>query len=272
VNSRRVGAASVVPSTDRATITIDPSNGTVTITNGSETRVLASSDPEAFRIVSDAWLRVGWSVKHVYSFAWLGRPVIQLPEDLIRVQEVLFAVQPDVIVETGVAHGGSAVFYASLCRLMGKGRVIAVDVEIREHNRKAIESHPLADLITLIDGDSVSAAVVDRVAAEIKPSDTVFAVLDSNHTKAHVAAELKAYSRFVTPGSYVLVMDGIMGDLCGAERTKNDWCWNNPREAALEFVAGNPDFEIVQPPFPFNEGAVSSPVTYSPSGYVKRIR
>lgn len=107
---------------------------------------------EAFKLLSDLWVKVGWNQKYSYSFSWLGVPIIQLPEDMIRYQEVVSALKPDVIVETGVAHGGSAIFSASLCRLLGKGRVIAVDIEIRPHNRKRIEEHPLSDLITLIEG------------------------------------------------------------------------------------------------------------------------
>ncbi|HDS01576.1 MAG TPA: hydroxylase, partial [candidate division Zixibacteria bacterium] len=109
---------------------------------------------ESFELISRYWVKVGWSMKYPYTFSWLGRPVIQLPEDMIRVQEVLFKVQPDVIIETGVAHGGSLVFYASLCKALGKGRVIGIDIEIRPHNRSAIESHFLFPYITLIEGSS----------------------------------------------------------------------------------------------------------------------
>src|ERR1043165_10147614 len=123
--------------------------------------------PEAFAAISRAWLRSGWDTKYVYGFTWLGRPVIQLPEDLIRVQEVIYRVKPDAIIETGVAHGGSLVFYASLLAAMGRGRVIGIDVDIRPHNRAAIEAHPLAARITLIEGDSILPATVDRVAGGV---------------------------------------------------------------------------------------------------------
>src|SRR6266480_2325826 len=124
--------------------------------------ICAIGSPEAFAIVSRAWLRLGWDVKYVYSFTWLGRPIIQLPEDMIRIQEVIYRLRPDVIVETGVAHGGSLIFYASLCHLIGKGRVIGVDIDIRSHNRAAIEAHPLSSLITLVEGDSVAPATIAK--------------------------------------------------------------------------------------------------------------
>ena len=146
----------------------------------------------------------------------MGRPVIQLPEDMLRIQEVIHVVRPDVIVETGVAHGGSLVFYASLLKAMDKGRVIGIDVEIRPHNRRAIEAHPLAERIALVEGSSIDPAVVDRVAGMIAPNEAVLVLLDSCHTKAHVAAELEAYGRLVTPGSYIVATDGIMHDLAGA--------------------------------------------------------
>src|SRR6185369_4105947 len=119
--------------------------------------------PEAFRILSKLWLRSGWDTKYVYSFTWLGRPIIQLPEDLIRVQEVIYRVKPDVIVETGVAHGGTLVFYATLCKAMGRGRVIGIDIDIRAHNRAAIENHELASYITLVSGDSIAADTIAQV-------------------------------------------------------------------------------------------------------------
>jgi cephalosporin hydroxylase len=229
------------------------------------------SSPEAFAAISRAWLRCGWDNKYVYSFTWLGRPIIQLPDDIIRIQEVIWSVRPDVIIETGVAHGGSLVFYASLCKLLGKGRVIGVDVEIRPHNRAAIEAHPLKEFITLIEGSSVDEIVVGQVRSLIRPADSVMVMLDSCHTKAHVLAELEAYAPLVSVGSYIVAMDGLMGELVGAPRTRPDWSWNNPKEAALEFVAKHPEFAIEEPAFRFNEGTVVDRVTYWPCGFVKRL-
>ena len=228
--------------------------------------------PEAFRVLSRLWLRSGWDMKYVYSFAWMGRPLIQLPEDMLRIQEVLYRAKPDVLLETGIAHGGSLVFYASLFRAMGHGRVIGVDIEIREHNRAALESHELFDAITLIEGSSIDPGVVRSVHAEVSPEESVLVMLDSDHSKAHVRAELEAYHDLVPRGSYLVAADGIMADLVGAPRTREDWSWNNPLEAAREFVAAHADFEIEEPEFPFNEGHVTERVTYWPRAFVKRIR
>ncbi len=242
----------------------------VTVGNGSGAVSYPMDSPEAFAAVSRAWLRCGWDTKYVYSFTWLGRPIIQLPEDMFRIQEVLFAVKPDVIIETGVAHGGGLIFYASLCKAMGRGRVIGVDVEIRPHNRAAIEGHDLFPYITLVEGDSVAPATLDRVKAQLSPEERVFVVLDSNHTKEHVLRELEAYAPLVTPGSYIVAADGIMQDLVGAPRSGADWSWNNPRRAALEFAQQNTDFAVEEPTFPFNEGVVAERVTYWPDAFLKR--
>jgi cephalosporin hydroxylase len=240
--------------------------------SGDDREEFEIGSPEAFRVLSRLWLRSGWDNKYVYSFTWLGRPIIQLPEDIIRLQEIIYAVRPDVIVETGVAHGGALVFYAGLCKTMDHGRVIGVDVEIRPHNREAIESHPLASFITLVEGDSIAQQTVAKVTTQIGPDETVLVLLDSCHEKQHVLEELRAYSTLVTPGSYIVAMDGIMEDLAGAPRSSPDWTWNNPRQAALEFVAENPDFKIEEPPFAFNEGTVTERVTYWPSAFIKRLK
>jgi cephalosporin hydroxylase len=253
-------------------ITIDMENSCLYIGDGAEKKKIQLSDPQAFEILSEIWLRSGWDNKYVYTFSWFGRPIIQLPEDMIRIQEMIYSIKPDVIIETGVAHGGSLIYYSSLCKAMGKGRVIGVDIEIRPHNRQAIEVHPLFSYITLFEGSSTDTDVVGKVKNEILSGDTVLILLDSNHTKDHVLSELKAYSSLVTVGSYIVAMDGIMEKVTGAPRTQPDWIWNNPQQAAFEFVKGNPDFEIVEPPFVFNESSLSNKVTYWPSGYIKRIR
>jgi len=252
-------------------ITIDLENGLVSVKDGELTAHYKLDTPEAFAIISKAWLRAGWDNKYVYSFTWMGRPMIQLPEDMIRLQEVIYSVKPDVIIETGVAHGGSLIFYATLCKAMERGRVIGVDIEIRPHNRKAIESHQLAPLIALIEGNSVDPSVVEQVKARVHPGETVLVLLDSCHEKDHVLAELNAYAPLVTRGSYLVAMDGIKEELVGAPRSQQDWTWNNPKKAALEFVAKNPEFIIEEPSFLFNEGNISERVTYWPSGFIKRV-
>jgi len=252
-------------------ITIDEKNGLVTVEGpqGRQSHPMASA--EAFKVVSDAWIRCGWDAKYVYGFSWMGRPIIQMPDDMVRIQEILYAIKPDVIVETGVAHGGSLIFYASLCKAMDKGRVIGIDIEIRPHNRTAIEAHEMKPLITLIEGGSTDASTVDQVKALIKPGETVLVLLDSNHLKDHVRAELEAYGPMVTKGSYMLVADGVMAQVAGAPRTGDDWSWNNPLTAIAEYVAAHPEFVIEEPAFPFNEGLVTERVTYWPGGFLKRI-
>jgi cephalosporin hydroxylase len=228
--------------------------------------------PEAFEIISRLWLRSGWDNKYVYSFTWMGRPIIQLPDDMFRLQEVIYSVQPDVIIETGVAHGGSLIFHAGLCKAMGRGRVIGVDIEIRPHNRAAIEGHELFPLVTLIEGSSIAPQTVSQVQALVRKGEKVLVLLDSSHTKDHVLAELHAYSPLVAVGSYIVAMDGIMEQIVGAPRTQPDWGWNNPKQAVLQFVVENADFKIEEPAFPFNEGTIKDRVTYWPSAYIKRVR
>ncbi|MBN9511136.1 MAG: cephalosporin hydroxylase family protein [Alphaproteobacteria bacterium] len=253
-------------------LTIDEARGEVRIERpDGSCGTYAMDTPEAFEAVSAAWLRCGWDVKYAYCFTWLGRPVIQLPEDLLRLQEVFWRVQPDVVIETGIAHGGSLIFYAGLFAALGRGRVLGVDVAIRPHNRCAIEAHPLAPRITLIEGSSTDSATLAAVRAQIAPAERVLVVLDSNHTRAHVRAELDAYAPLVTPGSYVVVCDGIMARLAGAPRSAADWTWNNPLGAVEDFLAANPDFVAEEPDFPFNEGRVRARVTYSPRGFLRRV-
>lgn len=252
-------------------ITVDIEQGLVSVEEGGVISTHRLDTAEAFNIISNIWLRAGWDNKYVYSFTWLGRPIIQLPEDMFRLQELIYTLRPDVIVETGVAHGGSLIFYASLCKVMGHGRVVGVDIDVRPHNRAAIESHPLSSSIKLIEGSSIDPVIVESVYSQIEPDERVLVLLDSCHSKAHVLAELSAYSKLVSPGSYIVAMDGIMEKVIGGPRTQPDWSWNNPRQAALEFVQANTRFVIEEPAFLFNEGNVSERVTYWPSAFIKRI-
>jgi cephalosporin hydroxylase len=234
-------------------------------------RTFPIGSPEAFEAISAAYLRAGWDNKYVYSFTWMGRPIIQLPDDAFRLQELIFDLKPDVIIETGVAHGGSAVFYASICKLLGRGRIIGVELELRPHNKTAIESHFLNSLITIVEGSSIAPETVAKVKAMIAPGEKVLVLLDSKHTKDHVAAELHAYAPLVSVGSYIVAMDGIMQHLAGAPRSSPDWATNNPAQAAREFASARSDFRLVDPPLPFNEGSITSRVTYSPDSFLNRI-
>lgn len=251
-------------------LTIDTTAETLSCEEGGQSRTLPLYSDKALELITRQWVRVGWNQKYSYSYSWLGVPIIQLPQDLVRIQEVVCRVRPDVIVETGVAHGGSLIFYASLCHVLGKGRVIGVDIEIRPHNRKAIESHPLAKFIRLIEGDSTSPDALNEVRSLIKPGDSVLVLLDSCHTKAHVLGELERYSPLVTSGSYVIATDGIMGDLHDVPRGQSEWIWDNPTAAAAEFARNHPEFVLEDPASPFRENTLTSDATYWPGAWLRR--
>ena len=249
---------------------IDTDARTATRVDGTSSQTADLFTPEAFEWISREWVRVGWSLKYAYQFTWLGRPIIQLPEDMLRIQEVIYRIRPDVIVETGVAHGGSLIYYASLCQLLGKGRVVGIDIEIRPHNRAAIEAHELAHRIELVEGDSTAPDVVEKVSSLIRPDDAVLVLLDSCHTKVHVRRELEAYCRLVTPGSYLVATDGIMRDLSDVPGGGADWATNHPAAAAEEFAVEHPEFHFEPPNRLFSESNLSDDVTHGPSAWLRR--
>ena len=248
-------------------ITFDTDSNVATLADGRQVDLFSK---ESFGALADLWVSVGWVRKYSYAFSWMGRPIIQLPDDMVRIQEAIYATKPDVIVETGVAHGGSLIYYASIFEAMGKGRVIGVDVEIRQHNRAAIEAHPMKKRIELIEGDSISKETVDKVRALIKPGERVMVILDSNHSKAHVAGELGAYADLVTSGCHLLVQDGVMQQVAGMPRTQDDWTWNNPISATTEFLAKRPDFKLAKAGRPFDESQDVPDCSHHPSGWLVR--
>lgn len=229
---------------------------------------------EGFKNISKIWMKVGWNEKHTYTFSWMGRPIIQLPEDMIRLQEAIFQIRPTVIVETGIAHGGSLIYSAGLMKMMDiKGRVIGVDIEIRPHNREAIEKHPLFPYITLIEGSSVDSEVVKKVENMIRPDDTVLVILDSNHLQDHVYQELEAYSKIVTQNSYIVATDGIMQDVYDVPRGVTDWEKDNPVSAVKNYLKKHSDFVLETPPWLFNESNLSENInTHFPDAWLKKIR
>jgi cephalosporin hydroxylase len=252
-------------------ISIDTDARTLSMEGSDGPRDIPLYSDEAFDLISDVWVRVGWNQKHSYTFSWMGRPIIQLPHDMVRVQEVLHRVRPDVIVETGVAHGGSLVYYASLCRMFGRGRVIGVDIEIRDANRAALEAHELASDITLLEGSSTDEATLARVRELIAPGESVLVILDSDHSYAHVRAELEAYHGLVTPGSYIVATDGLMKDLADTPRGRAEWKEDNPSRAALDFAAEHPEFVPEQPRWPFNESGLARDITHWPDAWLRRV-
>ena len=250
-------------------IRIDQVAGTIEV----DGRRMGLDTAEGFAALTGAWMDAALRVKHPYSFTWLGRPVIQFADDLLRLQELVWRAQPDVIVETGIAHGGSLLFHASLCRLIGRGRVIGIDIEIRPHNRAAIEAHPLAEHITLFEGSSTDPAMVEAVKRAIAPSEKALVVLDSNHRKAHVVEELEAYAALVPVGSYIVAMDGHAMEV-GAQGPAAGpaWATDNPNAAVREFLRGHPEFALAPNGFLFNESRLSEHVTGFRGGVLERIR
>jgi cephalosporin hydroxylase len=251
-------------------ITIDTSARTLVVERNGDSIQTPLYSKEAFELVSQEWVRLGWNQKYPYTFSWLGRPIIQLPEDLIRIQEVIYRVKPDVVIETGVAHGGTLIFYASLCKAMGHGRVIGIDIEIRPHNRAAIESHILSSYITLVTGDAIAAETVAHVHSLVQPDERALVILDSCHTKSHVLGELNAYHDLVNSGSYIVATDGVMQFVADVPRAGADWDWDHPSAAASEFAGAHPEFVLEQPAWPFNESELSENVTHWPGAWLRR--
>ncbi len=210
------------------------------------------------------WARVCSENKLSYEIDWLGVPIIQTPEDIVLLQEVIFKVQPDIILEIGIAHGGGMIFEASLLELLGNGKVIGVDVDIREHNRKVVEAHPLAKRIELIQGSSIAKETLDEIRKRIPKGAKVLVCLDSDHTKPHVLKELELYQEFVLPGSYIVVFDTISSDLAKMGAAKEIYIDNGPGEAVTEFLKTNKKFKIDTE---FNK--LYSP--HSQNGFLKRI-
>ena len=252
-------------------LTIDTEARTLTVGDGAAVRDLDLYSTEAFHELSRVWVTTGWALKYPYGFSWMGRPIIQLPEDMITVQEVIYRVKPDVIVETGIAHGGSLIFSASLCRAMGRGRVIGVDIDIRAHNREAIEAHEMFELIELIEGSSTAPEIVDQVRRQIGPDETVLVILDSNHLRQHVLDELDAYAGLVTAGSYIVATDGVMEWLTDVPRGEATWDTDNPKVAVEQWLPAHPEFVLEDPPpFVFSETPITERITHWPGAYLRR--
>lgn len=250
---------------------LDTTDSVITsISEDGETSHTAIYSQEGFKLLSSFWLKQQWNQLHWRSFSWFGFEIWQFPEDLLRLQEVVLAIKPDVIVETGVNRGGSAIFFATMCRLLGKGRVISIDIQIPPDVKQSVESSPFADLITLIEGDSTSSDVVEQVRRLVDEEEKVFVFLDSDHSKAHVLRELKAYSSLVAPGSYIVATDGVMQSLTDTPNGQKGWNKDNPAAAAREFVLSHPEFVIRRPPALFGEEFVIDELTYWPDAWLYR--
>ncbi len=205
--------------------------------------------------------------KYSYNFSWMGRPIIQYPQDMIAMQEIIWNLKPDLIIETGIAHGGSIIFSASLLEIIGKGEVLGIDVDIREHNRAEIEKHPMFNRITMIGGSSVHSEVIEQVRTHVAGKLTVMVVLDSNHTHKHVLSELELYSPFVTKDSYIVVFDTILEDMPENACSNRPWGkGNNPKTAVHEFLKTHDEFVIDK------DIENKLLITAAPDGYLRRVK
>ena len=230
----------------------------------------------------DWMLRAGGKYKYSYNFKWMGRPIIQYPQDIVGLQELIWSVKPDLIVEMGIAHGGSLILSASMLALIeyadaaaaGIGldpanpsrRVLGVDIDIREHNRAAIEAHPMSGRIDMIQGSSIDNNVIAEVHRYAESYDSVLVVLDSNHTHEHVLAELNAYARLASVGSYCIVFDTVIEDTPDEFLVDRPWSRSdNPKTAVFEFLRDHPEFEI--------DTAIENKllITVAPDGFLRRI-
>jgi cephalosporin hydroxylase len=214
------------------------------------------------------WLRLTGRHRYTYNFTWMGRPIIQLPTDIIALQEIIWRVKPDLIIETGIAHGGSLVFSASMLELLGgNGAVIGIDIDIRKHNRDEIEQHPMSKRITLLEGSSTSEAVMSDVRRLAGNRPRIMVILDSNHTHDHVLQELRLYSPLVSKNSYLVVLDTAIEDVPADSFPDRPWGkGDNPKTAVWEFLRGNDRFEIDRD----LEGKLL--ITVAPDGYLKCVK
>jgi cephalosporin hydroxylase len=221
----------------------------------------------SLRALSTQWVVETAPYRYVYNFTWLGRPIIQFPQDILALQEIIWQVRPDLIVETGVAHGGSLILYASLLELIGHGQVAGIDIDIRAHNRAEIEKHPMFKRITLIEGSSADESISRRVRNLAREKSRVLVVLDSNHTCEHVLRELRLYAPLVTRGSYLVVFDTVIEDMPEGSFPDRPWGkGNNPSTAVREFM-GSTDRFVVDKEL---DGKLL--ITAAPGGYLKCVK
>jgi cephalosporin hydroxylase len=227
----------------------------------------------ALRDASKDWMDLANARKYSYHFEWLGRPIIQYPQDILAMQELIWEVQPDLVIETGIAHGGSLIFSASMLELNkacggpADARVLGIDIDIRSHNRAAIEAHPMAQRIDMVQGSSVAPEVVEQVRAAAAGRRRVLVCLDSNHSHAHVLAELEAYAPLTSVGSYCIVFDTVVEDMPASMFTGRPWGpGDSPKTALHEYLRSHPEFEIRK------DIDHKLLISVAPDGYLKRVR
>jgi cephalosporin hydroxylase len=234
--------------------------------NEVEENVLQQGSNEQLKDAAAAFMDASIRSRYSYNFTWLGRPIIQYPQDIIAIQEIIYQIQPDLIIETGIAHGGSLILHASICELIGKGEVLGIDIDIREHNKVEILNHRMSKRITMIQGSSIDDAIVKQVAEKAAGKEKVMVILDSNHTHDHVLNEMKLYSPFVTKDSYMLVFDTVVEDLANDIYDNRPWgIGDNPKTAVWEFLKTNNNFVI--------DTSIDNKllISVAPSGFLKKI-
>jgi cephalosporin hydroxylase len=246
-------------------------NNTNDFTKERSERIKGYADNVALMQSSKNFMLESTVPKYSYNFSWLGRPIIQYPQDIIAVQEIIWQVKPDLVIETGIAHGGSLILSASLLTLLEtfgeieQGLVVGIDVDIRQHNRIEIEKHPLGKKIKMIEGSSISKSVVSSLTEIANSKKRILVLLDSNHTHEHVLEELKLYAPLVSKGSYLVVFDTIIEDLPNELIIDRPWSkGNNPKTAVWEFLKTNNDFEMD------TEIVNKLLITVAPDGYLKK--
>jgi cephalosporin hydroxylase len=225
-------------------------------------------DNESIKLSSNKFIQDSINSRYSYNFSWMGRPIIAYPQDMVAMQEIIWEVKPDLIIEAGIAHGGSIVYYASLLELIGEdGLVLGIDIDIRKHNRDLIEAHPMMKRIQMIEGSSISAEVASQVYEVAKAKKRIMVCLDSNHTHEHVLEELKLYAPLTSVGSYCVVFDTVVEDLPKSQYNDRPWdVGNNPKTAVFEYLKENKDFEIDKP---IDNKLL---ISVAPDGYLKRIK
>ena len=238
-----------------------------------EQLVASYGNKKRLKKVAHDFLEESASENYSYNFSWMGRPIIQYPQDMIAMQEIIWEVKPDLIIETGIAHGGSLIFSASMlalleiCGEIENGAVLGIDIDIREHNKKAIEEHPMSKKITMLEGSSIDNKMIEKVHEFAKRGNKILLCLDSNHTHSHVLAELKAYANLVSIDSYCIVFDTAIEDMPKDSFPDRPWDkGNNPKTAVWEFLKENDDFVIDKN----IENKIL--ITVAPDGYLKRVK
>ncbi len=235
-------------------------------------RIMLNGQNANLRTSADAFMRESIVSRYSYNFSWLGRPIIQYPQDIMAMQEIIWSVQPDLIIETGIAHGGSLIFYASMLELNAicggpqDASVLGVDIDIRAHNREAIEKHPMFKRISMIEGSSVAPDIIEQVKVKASDKRCVLVCLDSLHTHDHVLAELEAYAPLTSLGSYCVVFDTVIENMPADMFPDRPWGpGNNPKTAVREYLKTHPEFQI--------DKSIENKllITVAPDGYLKRI-